>query len=49
MWALRGGSARRRAKRARYVFALTRDPQLGDVGCNPPGFVNCERVSWPSD
>ena len=31
---------------ARYVFALTRDRfrQLRDVGCNPPRFVNSERV-----
>jgi hypothetical protein len=36
-------------KSARYVFALTRDQfrQLRDGGCNPPGFVNSERV--PSD
>ena len=33
-------------KLARYVLVLTRDRfrQLRDVGCNPPGFVNCERV-----
>ena len=31
-------------KLALYVFPLTPDRQLRDVGCNPPGFVNSERV-----